>query len=163
MSISADKDTAEKNTVGALNINSDELHIEADYMKFDIATSSSTYRGNVNIIQGTIKLSGDNVIITRKNKQISKIQVDGNPARYMQDEQTDNKVNAASQHMEYNAKTRLLVLTVDASLEQSNHTVESQRIVYDTQNKVILAGKSGDAEPTGDRVNIILTPEKDAP
>jgi lipopolysaccharide export system protein LptA len=143
-----------------------EVQIRADYMKFDLETGSSTYSGNVSIIQGTIKLTGDNVVITRKNNEIHDIKVDGDPAHYLQDENTDNKIHAISQHMTYTAQTNRLVMTVNASLEQSNQTVTSQRIVYDTQNKVILAGKNDDTEKegqSGDRVNIILTPKKETP
>lgn len=141
-----------------------EVQIQADYMKFDLETGSSTYSGNVSIIQGAIKLTGENVTITRKNNEIHDIKVDGNPAHYLQDENTDNRIHAISQHMKYTAKTSRLVLTVNASLEQSSQKVVSQRIVYDTQNKVIIAGKDNDADKTGqsgDRVNIILTPKKD--
>lgn len=143
-----------------------EIQIQADTMKFDLETGSSIYKGNVSIVQGTIKLTGENVIITRKNNEILDIKVDGDPAHYLQDENTDNKVHAISQHMKYTAQTHRLVLTVNASLEQSNQTVVSQRIVYDTQNKIIIAGKDGDSgQPgqKGDRVNITLTPKKDAP
>jgi lipopolysaccharide transport protein LptA len=141
--------------------NEDEILIEADYMKFDLESGSSTYKGNVSIIQDTIKLTGENVVITRKDNEIQDIKVDGNPAHYLQDESTDNKVHAIAQHMKYTAHTNRLVLTVDASLEQSDQTVESQRIVYDTQNKVIIAGKKDSPDQSGDRVNIILTPKKD--
>lgn len=152
----------------ALKINADEIKIQADYMKFDLETNSSIYKGNVSIVQGAIKITGENVTIKRKDNAIHDIQIDGTPAQYLQDDKTDNKVHAISKHMQYNAQTNRLVLTVDASLEQSDHTVKSQRIVYDTQNKVILAGKgssSPDADnssPTNDRVNITLTPKKDA-
>ncbi len=143
-----------------------EVLIQADYMKFDIETGSSTYRGNVSIIQGTIKITGENVIVTRKNDEIIDIKVDGNPAHYLQDENTENKVHAISQHMKFTASTNRLVLTVDASLEQASQTVVSQRIVYDTQNKIIIAGKNGDPKnsgQSGDRVNITLTPKKESP
>ena len=143
-----------------------EVKIQADHMKFDLETGSSTYSGNVSIVQGTIKLTGENVIITRKNNEIHDIKVEGKPAHYLQDENTDNKIHAISQHMKYTAQTHRLVLTVNASLEQSSQTVVSQRIVYDTQNKVIIAGKNNDTEKTGqssDRVNIILTPKSNTP
>lgn len=140
-----------------------EIQIQADYMKFDVNTGSSHYRGNVNIIQGTIKLTGDDVTITRKSNEIHNIQVNGNPAEYLQDENSDNKVHAISKHMEYATKTHRLVLTVDASLKQSDQTVESQRIVYDTRNKVILAGKESSPDNSSDRVNITLTPKKNVP
>lgn len=147
----------------ARKMGSDEVQIQADYMKLDLETGSSTYRGNVSIIQGTIKLTGDKITITRKDNEIRDIQVDGNPARFLQDENTDNKVHATSGHMKYTAQANRLVMTIDASLEQSDRTVESQRIVYDTQNKVIIAGKDSSSDHKGDRVNITLTPKKNTP
>lgn len=141
----------------------DEIQIQADYMKFDINTGSSHYSGNVSIVQGNIKLTGDNVTITRKNDEIHDIKVDGSPAQYLQDENSGTKVHAVSKHMEYDTNTHRLVLTVDASLKQSDQTVESQHIVYDTRNKVILAGKESSSDNTSNRVNITLTPEKNTP
>lgn len=159
VSFSATGDT----TTDARKDGGDEVKIQADTMKLDLETGSSTYKGNVSIIQGSIKLTGEKVTITRKNNEIHNIRVEGNPARYLQDENTDNRVHATSQHMKYIAQKNRLVLTGDASLEQADQTVKSQRIVYDTQNKFIIAGKRSSPEQTGDRVNITLTPKKNAP
>ncbi len=153
--------TADTTTIAGKK-GSDEVQIQADSMKLDLETGDSTYRGNVSIIQGAITLTGEKVIITRKNNEIHNIRVEGNPARYLQDENTDNKVYASSQYMKYIAQKNRLILTGDAVLEQANQNVESQRIVYDTQNKVIIAGKHSSPEHSGDRVNITLTPKKNA-
>lgn len=139
-----------------------EIQIRADHMKFDLETGSSTYKGDVKINQGGIELSGEKIVIHRENDEIQKINVDGRPARYIQDEDTDNKISATSQHMEYLATQNRLIMTVDARLEQPDHTIESQRIVYDTKNKVVIAGDDQDEQSQqGGRVNITLTPKKD--
>lgn len=141
----------------------DEILIRADYMKFDLETGDSVYEGNVSIIQGGIKLTGEKVIVRRdqKNiKEIREIEVAGSPARYLQDENTSNKVNAVSLNMNYSARESRLVMTNNARLEQADHTVESQRIVYDTVKKVIIAGKEGTEKTAGERVNITLTPKQ---
>jgi len=141
----------------------DEIQVQSDYMKLNLETGSSIYKGNVNITQGSITLTGENVVISRKGDEIKNIDVDGDPASYLQDENTDNKVHAISQHMKYVTGTNRLVMTGNATLEQSDQTVKSQRIVYDTKNKVIIAGKDTTPENTktgSDRVNIILTPKK---
>lgn len=143
--------------------NGDEIQIRADYMKFDLESGSSTYEGNVSIVQGGIRLTGEKVVISRDQNnasEISDIEVAGNPARYQQDENTANKVNAASQHMKYSTRESRLVMTDNARLEQSDHIVESQHIVYDTDKKVIIAGKEGSEKAPGERVNITLTPKK---
>lgn len=139
-----------------------DIQIRADHMKFDLETGSSIYQGAVKIVQGGIELSGDKVIIQLENDKIKQINVDGQPAQYIQDELTDNKIHATSQHMEYLATQNRLVMMIDARLEQPNHTIESQRIVYDTKNKVVIAGNDQDKQSQeGGRVNITLTPKKD--
>ncbi len=61
--------------------------------------------------------------------------------------------------MQYFASENRLVMTVDARLQQPDHTIESQRIVYDTKNKTVIAGDD-EQNPQGGRVNITLTPKK---
>jgi lipopolysaccharide export system protein LptA len=137
-----------------------DIQIQANYMKFDMATGSSTYQGDVKISQGSIVLSGDTVVITRQQDEIQQININGQPARYMQDEDSKNKIHASSQHMQYFASENRLVMTVDARLQQPDHTIESQRIVYDTKNKIVVAGDDEQGPESG-RVNITLTPKKD--
>jgi len=137
-----------------------DIQIQANRMKFDMKTGSSTYEGNVKISQGDIEISGEKVIILRQQDKIQQINIDGQPARYTQDELTENKIHATSQHMQYLVDQHRLVMTVDARLEQPDHTIESQRIVYDTENKTVIAGTE-DQDQQGERVNITLTPKKD--
>ena len=134
-------------------------------MAFDLETGKNVYQGNVSIKQGSIELTGDKVTILRSNDKVSDINVTGNPARYLQDENTDNIVRAMSQKIHYSAQQSRLTLIDNASLEQSDHTVESQRIVYDTAKKIIIAGKTSVNNDAGksdaeQRVNITLTPKK---
>ena len=137
-----------------------DIQIRADYMKFDMETGSSIYEGNVRISQGGIVLSGETVTIHRQQDEIQQINIDGQPARYVQDEDSKNKIYASSQHMQYFAGQHILIMTVDARLQQPDHTIESQRIIYDTKNKVVVAGND-EQSPQGGRVNITLTPKKD--
>ena len=147
----------------ALTVNGEienNIQIRANYMKFNIETGNSTYEGDVRITQGSIELTGDKVTIQRQQDKIQQINIDGQPARYIQDEDTENKIHATSQHMQYFANEHRLVMTVDARLEQTSHTIDSQRIVYDTKNKTVIAGDEKN-EQSG-RVNITLTPKKES-
>ena len=150
----------------ALTVNGEienEIQIRADYMKFNIKTGSSTYQGDVRITQGSIELTGDKVTIERQQDKIQQINIDGQPARYIQDGDSENKIHATSQHMQYFANDNRLVMTVDAHLEQPSHTIDSQRIVYDTKSKTVIAGDENNEEhEQSGRVNITLTPKKES-
>jgi lipopolysaccharide export system protein LptA len=164
--LSATSNTASASTTSASPAS--EIKIKADYMAFDLETGKNLYEGNVSIVQGSIELTGDKVTILRSNNKVSEIEVTGNPAHYLQDENTENIVRAISQQIHYSAQKNRLVLIDNASLEQSDHTVKSQRIVYDTEKKMIIAGQAGDEKSTEEnngskqRVDITLTPKKDS-
>jgi len=139
----------------------ENIQIQANHMQFDIKTGSSIYEGDVRINQGNIQLLGQKVTILRQQDKIQEINVEGQPARYTQDEDSENKIHATSQHMQYLTEQHRLVMTIDARLEQTDHTIESQRIVYDTENKIVIAGSEDEQTQPGGRVNITLTPKKD--
>ena len=69
--------------------------------------------------------------------------------------------------MVYTASQNKLIMTINANLKQPDHQVSSQKIVYDTEKKIVIAGdKDGPSiSKTGSdknqRVNITLTPKKD--
>ena len=138
----------------------EDIQVQANYMQFNMETGDSTYKGNVEISQGNIRINGDIVIIQRQQNRIQQINIDGQPAQYSQDKDSENKIHATSQHMQYLADQHRLVMTVDARLQQPEHTIESQRIVYDTKNKSVIAGNNDKQNPQDGRVNITLTPKK---
>ena len=70
--------------------------------------------------------------------------------------------------MLYVASENKLVMTVNAHLQQPDIKLSSQKITYDTQKKIVIAGGSSDTKTSDtktkqkQRVNITLTP-KEAP
>lgn len=148
----------------------EKISISADYMKLNLASGHSVYTGNVKITQGNVVLKGDKVTLEQSNKEVSQLTVTGKPARYKHVTEKGESIAAESEHMVYIADQHKLVMTINARLKQPDHQVSSQKIVYDTQKRIIIAGdKSGTGQPgagtdsTGkdkQRVNITLTPKK---
>ena len=138
-----------------------QIHIQADNMRFDINSGDSIYQGNVRFVQGNIDLSGDRVNVKSKDGKIINVQVTGSPARY-HDSTESGRVLAESEQMDYAVTENKLTMRGTARLEQDARVVQSQQIIYDTEKKLILAGKSpGKKGGETDRVNITLTPKKD--
>jgi lipopolysaccharide export system protein LptA len=139
----------------------EQIQIHADYMQFDINTGDSVYRGNVHFVRGKVELSGDRVNVSSKDGEVIRVKVEGTPARYHDSNET-GRVLAESERMDYAVTQGKLTLLGTARLEQDDRVVQSQQIIYDTEKKLILAGKSS-SQNAGqvDRVNITLTPKKD--
>jgi lipopolysaccharide export system protein LptA len=137
----------------------DLVHIRADNMKYDIKSGVSSYTGNVHITHSGMELIGDTVTVKQQNSEIEQLVVTGKPARYHQTADNGDTITAESLEMTYSTRLNQLILTDKARLEQAGHIVESQRIIYDTVQEVVIAGQ---INPT-DRVNITLTPKKVTP
>jgi len=144
--------SAEQNPAPASNA---PINIYADYMKYEIQTGISQYKGNVRVTQNDIELKGDKVIAIQKDKILKKITVIGSPATYRQLSEDGKYINAQSMQMEYQAEKNMLVLTKQARLEQAGSVMQSERIIYDTINEVVIAGD----DKADTRVNITITPE----
>jgi len=137
-------------------------------MKLNLNTGYSVYTGNVKITQGELKLTGDEVTVQQtKNNEVEQITVTGKPAHYNHVTEKGETIQAESEHMVYTASKNKLIMTVNANLKQPDHQVSSQKIVYDTEKKIVIAGDKGGSSisKTGSgknqRVNITLTPKKD--
>ncbi|NOQ69358.1 MAG: lipopolysaccharide transport periplasmic protein LptA [Gammaproteobacteria bacterium] len=150
----------------------EKVLISADHMHLNIKSGHSVYTGNVRISQGELALSGDKVTLEQNNNEIESITVTGKPARYNHVTEKGETIKAESEHMVYRASQNKLEMSINAKLQQPGHQVSSQKIIYDTLKKIIIAGgktetssnnvtpETGTGSKENQRVNITLTPKK---
>ena len=145
----------------------EKIHIDADHMQMNIESGKSIYTGNVKISQGDLILMGDKVTLEQSNNEVERITVTGKPARYNHITEKGQTIEAESEHMVYIASQNKLVMTINAHLQQPDHKLSSQKIIYDTQKKTVIAGDSDNIPSFNDedtekpqRVKITLTPKK---
>ena len=131
------------------------IHIYANHMRYELQKGISTYTGKVRVTHNNIELTGDKVIAIHKDNILKKITVTGSPAAYRQPSEEGKYINAQSMQMEYQAWKNMLVLSKQARLEQAGSVMASEQIIYDTINKVVIAGD----DKADKRVNITITPE----
>ena len=149
-------------------ISEEKIFIDADHVRLNIETGYSEYTGNVKMRQGELTLTGDKVTVQQSNNEVEHITVIGKPAHYRNLTDKGEIIQATSEKMVYTASENKLVLTINAEVKQPDNTIKSQRIVYDTVKKIVIAGnKDKQSSANGDRnanvkqrVNIILTPKK---
>ena len=143
---------------------SEDIFIDADHMRLDIVTGDSIYTGNVKISQGKLLLTGNEITVRQDNNIIKNITVIGKPAQYKNETDDGEPITALSEKMVYDTSQNTLIMTINATLNQPDHRVSSQKIIYDTAKKIIIAGdKNGtdsDTKVNNNRVNITLTPKK---
>ncbi len=133
--------------------------IEADQAELDDSNGISIYRGDIQVTQGTLKLTGDVMTVHAKDGRIEKVVVNGSPATYQQrPDGKEEDVFAQSLQMEYYAIPERMILLKNAEVTQGGDVLRSERIVYDVTKDQVNAG-SINPNSDGERVRITIQPK----
>ena len=71
------------------------IHIEGDDAKIDQHNETIVYTGAVEVVQGTLRVSGDKMIVKIKGDQVEQITTVGKPAHYKQQLDDDQQLRYA--------------------------------------------------------------------
>ncbi|MBF6057232.1 MULTISPECIES: lipopolysaccharide transport periplasmic protein LptA [Thiomicrorhabdus] len=134
------------------------VQISADSLQVMEQQGTSIYQGQVKIKQGSFELSGDEVIVKHPNNQLKTLTAKGKPAnfqRYIQEEKT--WVKGQAEQITYDAKSRIVTLTGNASVEQSSkHRISGPELIYDIEKQTLQANSSPSQKQ---RISVTLTPD----
>ncbi|MCK4743047.1 MAG: lipopolysaccharide transport periplasmic protein LptA [Sulfuriflexus sp.] len=149
----------------ALNTDSDQpMNIEADRVDIDDEKGTNIFTGNVVITRGSIRISGDKVVVYRdKEKNLDKIHSTGNPAHFQQT--PDNKnvpVISEAKELFYDAVKEILIMRRNGKIIQGGDTFTGDHIIYDSKRNKITAKQSkstGGSKSGKGRVHITIQPK----
>lgn len=139
--------------------------IESDDMIYDETKGETVYNGNVKATQGSLEVTGDKMIVSQPKGEPSQMIMVGKPARLKQTPDGSGPDNhGLGDRLDYFPDSGILVLNGNAMTwqgptpENSEHTVKSDHIEYDTKNSIYKAGTPKSAHH---RVHVRVLP-KDA-
>lgn len=149
----------------ALSTDKDQpIEIEADTAELDDQKGVTIYRGNVVVVQGSIRMTGDTMTVYyNEDKDLDTVVMEGVPATYRQ--LPDNSKiydEAEALRMEYYETKSLIVLIDRAVVKQEGLRFSGSRIDYDTLNSKIKArGDTSEGKPgeSSGRVKITIQPK----
>jgi lipopolysaccharide export system protein LptA len=119
------------------------IEVEADSVEIDEGSGKSIYKGNVILIQGSIRLAADRITIIQHDTKSDQIIAVGRPAVLTQKPANGKKpVKGHSKRMEYSVDSDILYLIGNATLIQDQDTFKSDRIAYDRKKSLIKGGTS---------------------
>lgn len=121
-----------------------------------------TYRGNVLIVQGSIRISADQVVIYHDKGKLQRAVANGKPARFQEQPEADGGVISGSANtlIYHNADQRVELLQ-DAFVDRDKSTVKGNRIEYLLPSKTVRA--EGSANNQSGRVEMVLQPNQAKP
>ncbi len=118
-----------------------------------------TYRGNVIIVQGSVRIEADQVVIQHEKGKLQKAVATGKPARFQQQPDTDGGlITGSATTLIYHNSDQRVELLQNALVDRDKSTVKSDRIEYLLSSKTVRA----DAAPNNaaGRVEMILQPNQ---
>ncbi len=131
------------------------IHIEGDDAEIDQANETIVYTGSVEVVQGTLRVRGDKMVVKISGDQVERITTIGSPARYRQQLEDDQgEVNAHADSIVYHTARERVYLNGSASLVQQGNQLEGESIRYDIVNGRVDAS----AADTQGRVKMVLDP-----
>ena len=142
------------------------IRIQADDAQLDDKQGIATYTGDVIITQGSMKVTGNTVTITRTQAgDIDVVTSVGNLA-YFEQLQTagDTKpVQGYGVTIQYHAAQDRVVLIDRAKvIDKDGNVTQGEKIVYDTKTKRASAGRATGSKVTESRprIDMVIQPKK---
>jgi len=145
-----------------------KIELASLYQNADGIAKRATYQGNVMILQGSLKVSADELEIDASKGEGNEIFIaTGNPATYSQQQEDGSIVTAQADKIEYHRQTRSLSLEGNAQIKQNSSSVQGESIKFNMELEQIIAQgsnqESGRVITTFQPVNKIKTPKVEQP
>ena len=133
---------------------SQPIHIRADQAEIDQNAEQVIYRGAVQVDQGTLRVTADEMTVEYHDQKVIRITARGTPAKYQQQlnpEQEQVKADAST--IVYHTQDEKLDLQGNAFLRQEGNEITGDLIQYD-----IVAGKVDAKANDQGPVRMVLQP-----
>ncbi len=144
-------------SVAALNDDADQpIKIFSDELVFEEKASKATYRGDVRVNQGSLKITAEVVTIEFEDDKVVRLTADGSPAYYTQQLKTDQEnMQADARTIVYHTRDEKVDLKGNAHLTQQGNDFRGELIEYD-----IRAGRVDAASAEPKRIKMTLQPKR---
>ena len=121
------------------------MDAHADHLDGDLNDDGvSTLNGNVVMTQGTLEIRSDKAVITRKDGDMTRSVLTGNPVHIKQLDENNEPMYATSQQADYDMVNNIVTLTVHAVVNQPTRgQMHGEKIVYDIDNGRVTSGNDG--------------------
>jgi len=150
------------NGAGALSTDREQpVRIDADSASLDHQEQVATYRGDVVIVQGTLRITGGQVTMQfDESWDLLTLVAEGEPARFEQrlDDGALQKGQAA--RIEYRVEDGAMLFAGSAQIAQGEFRMQAERIDYDSVTGSIQ-GAGAETGADGRRVTILLKDDEE--
>ena len=129
------------------------VRITADEASLDDRSGASSYRGNVVVVRGDLRLHADNLTILAPERQPQRIEAEGVPARFESPDSDGYLRVATARRITYSLTDETLQLEGDAEIRTRSGQARGERIDYD-----LIGGQIEIRGTASERVEITFEP-----
>ena len=135
------------------------IEVEADSLEVRESEHISIYQGNVQLVQGSLRISSERLVIRfNADNELQVIEMTGTPARFRQLDDDQMEMLGEATQIDYTESQNLLVLRGSARFSHAGDIIESEMIRVNTESNSIQAGSSESDE----RVKMLIQPRQDS-
>ncbi|NND90402.1 MAG: lipopolysaccharide transport periplasmic protein LptA [Granulosicoccus sp.] len=130
------------------------IDVRADKSEFDEKAGTQTLIGNVEISQGSMRITADSISIALQDNALRSITGTGSPIHFEQQNEAGELMQGKARRIVYDALAGTLTLEGAASLSQPRQELVSERIIFNSRTQKV----SAEGSPDGGRVSIQIQP-----
>ena len=154
--------------VVALSTDYDQpIEIESDFAELDDVEGTTVYIGNVIVVQGSIRMTGERLRVNfTEQRDLKEAFLEGELATFKQTPDVGEDMEGEALLVEYHALENVLFLIGKAKVTQGERLTQGHRINYDTEHSIVTVRSSraestvqgGSSRSSNGRVRIIIPP-----
>ena len=134
----------------------ESLEVSANSTDGTLGDGITTLRGNVDIRQGTLRITADEAEVKKVDGRVGSVTFRGQPAFLEQEIEEQGLVQATANVIDYQVASGLVTLSGNADVKHPQYKISGELLTYDL-NVQHFQG-SGDGTGNG-RIHILLDPE----
>ena len=106
-------------------------------------TGACEFAGNVQITQGTLKISAARATLHRNDGDVSRVVLTGSPVILRQQMDDGTPMTSRAAQVDYDLRSEVVVFSGDVSIQQPRGSLDGERIVYNLQSGRVEGGGEG--------------------
>lgn len=138
------------------------IHLEADQVHIDDAKQISIFTGNVVLTQGTMAISGDQIVVTQSKEGFKHGTATGHLASFRQKrEGLDEYVEGYGERIEYDTANENMDIYGQAHVRRGQDDVRGDHITYNSRTEVfqVTSAPEAPANEKEGRVRVVIQPK----
>lgn len=139
------------------------MQLEANTVSVDDVNQISTFEGNVQLLQGTLSIQADRIVVIQDKDGYQHCTATGHLAHFRQKRDGANEyVEGYGERIEYDTRSEVAEFFGQARIKREGDDVRGEHIIYSTKTEVFKV--SGDpvqdmGKPGAGRVTLIIQPQ----